>query len=53
MKKTYIIPEINIVHLDFTQQILSGSITLNSAGDAVDAGNAAGREYDYDFEEGF
>lgn len=45
MKKTYSIPEMEIVQLCSVQHILSGSIPVNSAGDSVDAGDAAAPEF--------
>lgn len=47
MKKTYCIPEMEIVQLCSVQHILSGSIPVNSNGDPVDAGEAAAPEYHY------
>ena len=45
MKKTYSVPEMEIVQLCSTQHILSGSIPVNSTGDPVDAGDAAAPEF--------
>ncbi len=51
MKKTYINPETNVVQLNFTQQILSGAIGINSTDAPIDAGNAASRgSVDFDDE---
>ncbi len=51
MKKTYIKLEMEVVKIA-THQMLASSPTvgINSYGDAVDAGNAAGREDDGDNE---
>ena len=46
MKKTYINPEMNTVQLDFTQQILAGSIIINSIDDPIDASDAVAPEID-------
>ena len=53
MRKIYINPEMTIIQLSFTQQILSGSIDVNSTGDPIDASNAASRGTDFsdDFDE--
>jgi hypothetical protein len=45
MKKTYMNPEIIIVKVT-TNRFVATSIDVNSNGDAVDAGSAAGRRYD-------
>lgn len=47
MKKTYINPEMNTVQLDFTQQILAGSIIINSIDDPIDASDAVAPEIDF------
>ena len=52
MKKTYSTPQMNIVWLNMTQPILSGSIDINSTGDPIDAGGAAAPER-YFFDEEF
>ena len=43
MKKNYMTPATVTVNLKAKQAILTNSITINSSGDAVDAGGAASR----------
>ena len=49
MKKTYCNPVIKVVMIQ-TQQMLASSTTvgINRSGDAVNAGDAASRGYDFD-----
>ena len=47
MKKTYINPEMKMIQLDFTQQILAGSIIINSIDDPIDASDAVAPEIDF------
>ncbi len=46
MKKTYFAPEIECVEIKATAQLLTGSITINSTDESVDAGDAAAPELD-------
>ena len=53
MKKTYIIPTIEVVKLQMHQQMLTGSdpqATFDSTG-GVAPGSVEGREYDFDDED--
>lgn len=48
MKKTYIIPEIEVVKIA-TQQMLASSTTSIEFGDPQGGGTAVSREFDSDF----
>ena len=50
MKKTYVNPEIIIVKVT-TKRFVAASIDVNSKGDAVDAGHAAGRGHVGDWDD--
>lgn len=50
MKKTYIIPEMEIVKLNACQQLLSGSNIDMGSGD-VDPNIADAPEFDYEFDD--
>lgn len=56
MKKTYIIPEMEVVLMNTRQPLMSGSVTTNSLdgfdgyGGGKKGGSADGREYDFDDE---
>ncbi len=52
MKKTYMTPEIIIVKVT-TNRFVATSIDVNSNGDAVDAGSAAGRGYAGDWDDDY
>jgi hypothetical protein len=43
MKKIYNAPEITVVNLNTTNCLLTNSITINTDGESVDAGQAAAR----------
>lgn len=50
MKKLYVMPNMEIVKIE-THSMLAVSIGVNSTGEAVDASQAAGRDFDFDDEE--
>lgn len=50
MKKTYMQPATEIVKI-LTDRFVATSIDINSNGDAVDAGGAAARGYNSDWDE--
>jgi hypothetical protein len=50
MKKIYLSPELKVTEIVMAQ-MLATSIRINSTDDAVDAGKAASREFDYDYED--
>jgi hypothetical protein len=50
MKKIYTTPEVNVIEI-ITAHMLATSILINSEDEAVDAGGALSREFDYEDEE--